>query len=199
MTPIVPSSFADPRWTSACYRTAGRSCWKRTGLLALLVVLFLGIGAGSEVRAQIGVAPQPRFQIGLAGLPGGGTQVGYITARSFFTTESVFYAEGTPPALGRGALQVSAGFGGAVRLFALSRLLGTTARYANRFDVDLGLRLGPSLAFAEGETTADENKRFSLFLEPFLRVAPSLGETWALFVETGTQRPYVRAGALWDF
>ena len=165
---------------------------------ARLALFVLVLWTSVPAEAQIGVAPTPQLQVGLGGLPGGGVQLGYITARSFFTTEGFLYAEGTPPAFGEGALQVSAGFGGAVRLFGLSRLLGSTAWYAATFNLDLGLRLGPSLHFAEGETAADKNQRFSLFLEPFLRFAPGRGGRWALFFEAGTQRPYLRLGALMD-
>ena len=191
MPPIVPEDPAPPNRTSAC-RHGG---W----MGPILVALLLSVAAPLEVRAQIGVAAQPQLQMGLGGLPGAGVQVGYVTARSFFTVESQLYVEGVLPSFGEGNVHFSAGFGGAIRLFGLSRLLGSPAWYVDVFDVDLGLRLGPSLAFAENETPADRNKRFSLFLEPFLRIAPSVAEDWALFVEVGPQRPVVRIGALWDF
>ena len=191
MPPIVPARAFLHRQTSAL--RPHRWAW-----LALFT-LVLWSGVPSEAEAQIGVGPTSQLQIGLAGLPAGGVQFGFVRARSFLTTESFIYAEGTPPAFGEGRLQLSAGFGGAVRLFGLSRLLGSTAWYVATYNLDLGLRLGPSLAFAERETTADKNQRFSLFLEPFLRFAPGLNEDWTLFFEAGTQRPYVRLGTLVDF
>ena len=198
MPPIVPEGSAAPCRT-ACPRPAGSACHIGGWLVPGLVVLLLGVAMPPQVRAQIGVAAQPQLQVGLGGLPGAGVQIGYLTARSFFTVESVFYVEGTLPAFGEGNIHFSAGFGGAVRIFGLSRLLGSTAWYVNVYNVDLGLRIGPSLAFAQNETLADRNKRFSLFFEPFLRIAPSVAEGWALFVEVGPQRPSVRLGALWDF
>ena len=191
MPPIVPEGPAAPNRTSI-YRPGG---W----VGPILVALLLSVAVPTETQAQIGVAAQRQLQMGLGGLPGAGVQVGYVTVRSFFTVESQFYIEGVPPSFGEGNVHFSAGFGGAIRLFGLSRLLGSPAWYVDVFDVDLGLRLGPSLAFAENETPADRNQRFSLFLEPFLRIAPSISEDWALYLEVGPQRPSLRLGALWDF
>ena len=190
MPPIVPACPIRPR------RTSGPELRGRPWLAIL--TLALSCAAAPEVGAQIGVAPTPQVQVGPAAFPGGGAQLGFVTARSFFTTETFLYAEGTPPALGEGSVQLSAAFGAAIRLFGLSRLLGSTAWYVETFNLDVGLRLGPSLHFAENETRADKNQRFSLFLEPFLRFAPGLSADWALFVEAGTHRPYLRLGALVD-
>lgn len=163
-----------------------RSLW-----IALLLV-GSGVLPGSA-RGQ--AAGDARYlQAGAAVIPGLGVQGGYITPRSFYTVEGMLYVDGSPGfAGGEGSLQVSGGLGGALRILGVLRAVGSPGYQGKNLDV--GLRFGPSLFFAFGPSSRDENP-FSLFLEPFARATTTLGSSRILYVELGVQRPLLRAG-LW--
>lgn len=132
------------------------------------------------------------IQAGAGVVPGIGLQGGYITPGSFYTVEGILYVDGSPPfAGGQGSIQLSGGLGGSIRILGILRTIGSPGYEGRNFDV--GLRFGPSLFFAVGESSRDENP-FSLFLEPFLRATSTFGGDRIFFAELGIQRPFLRAG-----
>lgn len=142
--------------------------------------------------AQSGAAGGAFVQAGLAALPGAGLEVGYVGPSAIFTVEGLLYVQSTPTFLGGpGDAKFSLGLGGAIRPLGVIRTIGETD-YA--YDVDIGLRFGPSLFFANNATRADKNQQFSLFLDPFVRFATRLGNGRILFAEAGTQDPILRLG-----
>ena len=166
----------------------------RCRLFAALLMVLPALPPASA--AQSGTAGRAFVQGALAGLPGLGAQTGYVGARSFLTTEALFYA-GVTPILGSGerTLKVSLGLGGALRPLGVIRTIGGTD-YA--FDVDLGLRFGPSLLFTTDPTRSSKNQQFSLFLDPFVRVVVRTRRGRLAFAEVGPLRPSVRAGLWFD-
>ncbi len=150
--------------------------------LATLIVFLTGAvpSYGQEV-----------LQTGIAAWPGIGTQVNYIRARETYAWETAMYFE-VEPSFGdaRTTFVVSGGVGAAVRPLGILRFIGQ-ADYG--YDLDVGVRLGPSLLFRNRATHADRNQQFRLFLDPFVRLLlPRNQRTW--FVEIGPSRPVVRAG-----
>ncbi|CAM3217071.1 hypothetical protein [Rhodothermus bifroesti] len=149
----------------------------------------------STVWAQPIPPDEGRFlQLGLAVAPGLGVQVGYVGPRSIYTIEGMSYADASPSfAGGEKSLQLSAAFGAALRLTGMLRTLGNAPL---PYDLDIGLRAGPSLLFTSNETRAQKNQRFGLFLEPFFRAISAFGKRQFFFGEFGLHRPFLRAG-LW--
>jgi hypothetical protein len=139
---------------------------------------------------------QSRIQLGLGVVPGFGGQLGYVSPSALFTTEGMLYVNASPQfAGGQGSVQVSLGIGGAFRPLGLTRMMGNTG-YTG-YDIDLGLRFGPSLEFfTYEETRVEKNQRFSLFLDPYVRVTSDIRPGRRFFVEAGIQRPLFRGG-LW--
>ena len=154
------------------------------------VVLLLCLPVSSA--AQSGTVGGTFVQTGLAVLPGVGLEVGYVGPKTIFTVEGLLYIESTPPFLGGpGDAKFTLGLGGAIRPLGVIRTIGETD-YA--YDVDIGIRFGPSLFFANNATRADKNQQFSLFVEPFARFATRLGNGRIVFAEAGSQRPFLRLG-----
>ena len=141
-----------------------------------------------------GAAQRQIVQAGLAVIPGAGVQVGYVGVRSIYTVEGILYTDISPGfGDGEGSVQVSGGLGGAVRPLGVLRTIGN----ANpRYDLDVGLRFGPSLFFATNATRSDKNQQFRLVLEPFVRFTSRLQSGRLVYAELGTLRPVLRAG-LW--
>ncbi len=134
------------------------------------------------------------LQAGLAAAPGLGVQLGYISPRSIYTLESIFYLDAAPSfAGGEGNVQLSVAFGSAFRATGLIRTIGNAPI---SYDLDIGLRLGPGLLFTEAETRAQKNQQFGLFLEPFFRFVSAFGTRYFFFGEAGLHRPFFRMG-LW--
>jgi hypothetical protein len=157
-----------------------------------LLVLFLLLFVPQRSAAQSGAAGGAFVQTGLAVLPGVGLEVGYVGPKTIFTVEGLLYIESTPTFLGGpGNAKFSLGLGGAVRPLGVVRTIGETD-YA--YDIDVGIRFGPSLFFANNATRADKNQQFSLFLEPFARFTTRLNNGRIIFAEAGTQRPFLRLG-----
>lgn len=156
-----------------------------------LMIMLLALPAPS--LGQSGTAGVAFVQGSVAVVPGVGAQVGYVGARSFFTVEGLFYVGGSP-VLGRGerTFKFSLGLGGALRPLGVLRTIGGAT---HSYDIDLGLRFGPSLLFSTRPTRATKNQQFSLFLDPFLRVTRRLRSGRILFAELGPLRPAIRVGA----
>ncbi len=162
-------------------------CSTSAALALTLLVLCTGAidGFAQDTRA-------PHVQLGGGILPGIGMQAGYVAPRGFYTVESILYIDGSPRfAGGEGSVQVAGGLGGAIRVLGILRTIGSPG-YVGR-DVDVGLRIGPSLFFTVGESSRGENP-FSLFLEPYLRATSDFGGDRIFFAELGIQRPFLRAG-----
>lgn len=159
--------------------------FRRTACGALFAVFVL-LAPGARAQAPEGA----HVQIGPAGLPGVGLELGVLAAQDFFTRElnlvtdlSAFRSDGN--------VRTALALGGAVRLLGIGRTIGNVAYRG--FDVDVGLRIGPGLLFEFREDRASKNRRFQLFLEPFARWSARAGRH-ILFVELGAQRPVLRAG-----
>ena len=136
---------------------------------------------------------QPRLQVGLGAVPGAGIQLGYVDVHSVYTIETAFYGE-LKPSLGRSraALVTSGGVGVSFRPLGALRVIGQ-ADFG--YDLDLGVRFGPSLQFTHRATRSDKNKQFRLFLDPFLRLVKPRSGGGAFYAEIGPLRPVLRLGA----
>lgn len=114
---------------------------------------------------------------------------------SVYSLEIVLYASSSPwrkeiP------LFVSAGFGGSLRPMGILREIGR-ADYS--YDLDVGIRVGPSLFFKQNASRADKNRQFSLFVDPFVRYSHQVFPTDQIYVELGPQRPRMRLGLIHTF
>ena len=149
-------------------------------------LLFTLIPSGLSTLAQT-----TQLQVGLGAWPGAGFQAGHVQARSVYTLEVItsvdteLWKERTP-------VHISAGVGTAFRPLGIFRIIGR-ANYA--YDLYLGVRFGPALAFLQNATRAEKNRQFSLFLDPYIRYTASIGRQ-PIFLEIGSQRPSLRFG-LW--
>jgi hypothetical protein len=119
--------------------------------------------------------------------------VGVVNARDFFTREVILQTDlrsVVDPQVA--SSQVVFLLGGAIRVFGFERTIGNVGYRG--YDIDAGLRIGPAYSFSTRETAADRNRRFHLFIEPFLRVSARTHLLDVVFLETGTTRPHVRLG-----
>lgn len=162
-----------------------------TRISLLIVGAFLAASVLSkEAVAQLDTG-RNYVQAGIGALPGVGLQGIFIQPRALYTIEGGVYADFSPSfAGGEGSFHLAGGLGGSLRAFGIARALGTPGFQS---DLDFGMRLGPALFFALGESSRAENP-FSLFLEPFARFSTPLGENRMAFGEIGLQRPVLRAG-----
>lgn len=135
---------------------------------------------------------QPRLQAGLAAGPGAGVQLNYVSVHSVYTVETAFYGE-LQPRRSRTSVVASGGVGVSFRPLGALRVVGQ-ADFG--YDLDLGVRFGPSLLFRHRATRSDKNKQFRLFLDPFLRVVKPRSGGGAFYAEVGPLRPVLRLG-LW--
>lgn len=161
----------------------------RYGWTLVLVILFSC--AGSRIAATQPAA----LQAGLGAWPGIGVQAGYLRTGSVYSLEIVLYASSSPwrqeiP------LFVSAGFGGTLRPMGILREIG---RADYEYDLDVGIRVGPSLFFKQNASRADKNRQFSLFVDPFVRYSHQVFPTDQIYVELGPQRPRMRIGLIHTF
>ena len=134
------------------------------------------------------------LQLGIGVLPGVGMQAAYIDQRRMYTRDAVFYGHVQPGFFENdGSVQVSGALGFSVRIIGI---LVTTGAISDRgYDIDIGARLGPGLTFGFSETPLEKNQRFSLTLEPTLRMIKEIGSR-RYYLETGIVRPSIRMGAL---
>jgi hypothetical protein len=164
------------------------------------VVVLMGLLASTtlwqEAAAQSGSLTRERqIQAGLGLLPGIGAQTGYVYPRTFYTTEAIFYLDGSPQfAGGESTIQFSLGIGGSIRPLSIVQTISNMEDTG--YDLDIGLRGGPGLFFASEESRVEKNQRFSLFLEPFIRLSTEFRGRQTVYAELGFQRPLLRAG-LW--
>lgn len=157
----------------------------------LLFCAVVGAGAATE-PAQAQAQPASQVQLGVAGAPSVGLQFGFIPQRRFYNIETISHASYRPPFFGGDHnLYFSAGFGASLRIMGVVDFVRDDP---TPYDVDVGLRLGPGLQFKPNETLADRNRRFFLFLEPFVRYAFQMEGGQILFAELGAQQPFLRVG-----
>ena len=164
---------------------------------ALLLALVCGLLPVPSVAqpAADGLGAGPRVYLGAGVLPGTGGFAAYAAPRlAVFTVEGALYADYTPRVVGgSGRLLVAVGVGGGVRALRIAGIL--TDAEPGPFDVDLGLRLGPSFYYAFFERTAEEEARsFRVMAEGFARGTLALGSGRVVFVELGGQAPALRGG-----
>jgi len=162
--------------------------------------VFLLAALAAVASAQTGSGPdplgsRPRVYVGAGFGPGfGGIVEGNAPALSIFTREVAVYADYVPRVTGgSGRLVTAVGVGGSLR--ALRVLDVVRNRDPGAFDVDLGIRIGPSFYTAFFEQTAESRSRaFSVMLDPFARVTLRRSSNRVFFAEVGTQSPSLRAG-----
>ena len=157
----------------------------------VLVVIVLSPAPFAYAQRQ---APRGSYLLVAGAVTGGyGGQFGYLNARDFFTQEALvladFHAALDP---GNGSNQVVFFIGGALRALGFKRTIGNTPYQG--FDLDVGFRAGPGFTFSTRETRADKNRRFNLFVEPYLRLSIGVGSRNAFLLEWATTRPNVRFG-----
>ncbi len=170
-------------------------------MLARSVVLaafaVLGLAGCLPARAQFATPSVPFVQLGAAGTPGVGVQVGFATpAFTVLTREGALYADYEPRFVDEeaGRLLVGLGLGGSVRVLRVLTVLADVD--PGPYDLDVGYRFGPSFFFSFFEQTAASKARsFRLFGDPFLRGSVRLGQRVA-YVELGAQPAHLRAGLL---
>ena len=166
----------------------------RKTLFFLTLLLAASLLAASLHPAAAQTAAPGFVQVGGAALPDVGAQVGYVSPSQLYTVEGALYLNAAPAfAGGSGDVQGALGVGGAVRVLGVARLF---TEISAAYELDAGLRFGPGLAFQSSETRADANRRFRLFMDPFVRGLRRLSPGAALFAEFGAARPALRAG-LW--
>lgn len=162
---------------------------KRSALVLLTTSVLLGPPAAAQDQVSARV-----LQIGPGVWPGLGAQLGVVRPRTIYALEAILYLDGRlGPGNRRSSLQVSGGFGAALRPLGIVRAIGN-AEYA--YDVYLGIRFGPSLLFMARPTRSDKNRQFSLFLDPYVRFCTRFLRRQTAFVELGAIKPSLRFG-LW--
>lgn len=167
----------------------GLTCVKRHNWTVFIVILIAGAGS------QFAAAQPAVLQVGVGIWPGVGVQAGYVRWGSVYSLEMVLYASSSPwrreiP------LFISTGFGGTLRPVGILREIG---RADYTYDLDIGVRVGPSLFFKQHASRADKNRQFSLFVDPFVRYSYQLFPVDRFFAELGSQRPRLRLGVIHAF
>ncbi|MDE2835131.1 MAG: hypothetical protein OXM02_11530 [Bacteroidota bacterium] len=166
--------------------TSVLSCQKLCRWAWVLVILSLG------AESRLASAQPVVLQAGAGIWPGAGLQAGYVRWGSVHSLEIVFYTSSSPWR-NEIPLFVSAGFGGTLRPIGILQEIGR-ADYG--YDLDLGVRVGPSLFFKQNASRADKNRQFSLFIDPFVRYSYQIFTADRFFTELGAQRPRLRLGLI---
>lgn len=158
----------------------------------LLLVSLLTIGA-SSASAQF-PAPGRFLQLGATVGPGVGVQAGLaLPALTVFTQEAVahvHYRFGPPE---EQYLVAGFGVGAGIRLARIVYIV--LDHVPGPFELDAGLRFGPSFAFSfVEESAATRIRQFRLFGDLFARGTIEIGERYLIYGEVGTGRGLFRAG-----
>lgn len=167
-------------------------------VLGLGVIIGLAMATAPVLLARQATqgAPEGVFvQTGLAVAGGYGVSVGLVGARRMYTREAHLLAE-LDPLLTKSTEQVRTALllGVSLRLFGIERTVGNVGYRG--YDVDLGVRAGPAVSFSSRDNTLARNSRFSLLLEPSLRISHVRPQGRIWFIDLGTITPAVRLG-LW--
>ncbi|MEM8599432.1 MAG: hypothetical protein AAGF99_05900 [Bacteroidota bacterium] len=161
---------------------------------ALLLLLLL-VPASVAAQETLGIPDAPVLWVGAGTAPGIGVHASYaLPLATLLTREATLYADFTPRKDGEdGELRIAAGVGGSIRLLRAANLTGALS--AERADLDVGLRFGPSFLFALYEQTAASRARaFRVFLDPFVRGAYQFESGLVVYGELGAQDPSLRLG-----
>jgi hypothetical protein len=160
-------------------------------LCTICVAAWLLHTSGPAVSQQ--ARSSDTIQLGAGALPAVGLQAGYLDAGDIFTREATVYGHLRPRFRSdEEELQVSAGIGVGLRI--IGGLETMTLIYPRIWDIHVGMRFGPSLVFRRNETEAEQNRRFSLFLDPYARFTLTPRGRQTYFLEAGVQKPAIRAG-----
>lgn len=165
-----------------------------------MIALLLGMVAPAPALAQeSSFPPSSTVMAGIGGLPGLGVAVGYVAPGRMYTREAMVFGDAIiPRRTGDGSAYVAVVIGGSLRFIGIGETLGFLP--PKKYDIDVGLRIGPSLVFEFDESRADKNKRFNIAAEPFARFARKLGPRQRTFyVEGGLIRPTLRIGIWFGF
>lgn len=164
-------------------------------LLLFLIAIFWALPA----YAQLDVPGSDGIIIGASIGPGIGVQAGLVLpTAALFAREGILYADYYQPGDDTERLLVGLGVGGSLRVFRLIMII--TDQPSSRFDVDLGIRFGPSFAFAFTEQSAATRARqFRLFADPFIRGSVDMPTGQVLYAEIGTQPGHFRVGVMTGF
>ena len=164
-----------------------------TRVFILLTVICV-LGGDSAAQGRL-VGRDARVYAGAGVGEGiGGVLIGASPVLDVFTREAaltlVYRSGATDTDAGRlvGAGSIGVGLR-LLRLASIARSRGIPSG-----DVDVGVRIGPSIALALGaQSDAQRARAFSVFADPFVRVSRRLRETDA-FVELGPHSPTLRLG-----
>ena len=159
--------------------------------LAFLLTSALALSA----QAQAPLGNDAR----LYGGPGLGPGFGAVAIVSepvliLLTREGALYVDYVPPVVGgSGRILTSVGIGGSIRAW---RAAGVALDFEpGRYDIDAGVRIGPSFYTLFGERTAESDaKAFRVMFDPFVRGTMRLGSNRVVFAELGFEAPALRAG-----
>lgn len=157
-------------------------------------LIVLGLLLSAPAVAQFATPATQFLQVGLTAGPGLGTQVGFaLPAATVFTREAVMYAEYRLGTQEEQRLLVGLGVGGSLRVLRIAYIIFDYA--PGPFELDAGLRFGPSFAFSFiEETAATKARQFRLFADPFVRATVELETGRLLYTELGTQPGSFRIG-----
>lgn len=161
-----------------------RSC------LALLLLVSLAPAAaaqrslGDDVRLYGGGGFGPGFGV---------VAIASDPVLLLLTREVALYADYVPRVTGSGRLLTAVGIGGGVRAWRVAGVV--LDREPGPYDVDVGVRIGPSFytAFFE-QSAASEARAFRIMFDPYARGALRLGSNRVVFAELGFEAPALRAG-----
>lgn len=158
-------------------------------------LLFLLMWA-LPAEAQLDVPGSQEIIVGASLGPGIGGQIGIVLpAMGLFTREGVVYVDYYNPGDEPEQLLTALGIGGSLRVFRLIMII--TDQPTSRFDLDVGIRFGPSFAFAFTEQSAATRARqFSLFADPFVRASFNMLRGQVLYTELGVQPGHFRVGMM---
>ena len=168
-----------------------------------LALALLALVLAPSASAQAGPEPprrgpiQSQFNVFLGGGLGpgvGGVAVASDTFLGLTLREASLYLDYVPRVTGgSGRLITSVGVGGGVRVLRIAAIV--LDEDVGRFDLDAGLRVGPSFytAFFE-QSAASEARAFGIFTDTWARGSMRLGERTAVFAEIGSQAPALRGG-----
>ncbi|GAB5535448.1 MAG: hypothetical protein Rubg2KO_16970 [Rubricoccaceae bacterium] len=160
---------------------------------ALALVLTSALAVSAPAQAPLGNDTR------LYGGPGLGPGFGAVAIASdpvliLLTREAALYVDYVPPVVGgSGRILTSVGIGGSIRAW---RTAGVLMDFEpGRYDLDTGVRIGPSFYTLFGEQTAESDaKAFRIMFDPFVRGAIRLGSSRVVFAELGFEAPALRAG-----
>jgi hypothetical protein len=164
-------------------------------LLVPTCLLAVLLGA-APARAQFGTEAERFLQAGAAVGPGLGVQAGLaLPALTVLTREAVLYADYRLGGSEEQRLLVGLGLGGSLRVLRVLVIVADVT--PGPFDVDVGLRLGPSFAFSfVEETAATQARQFRLFGDTYVRGSVALRGGRILYAELGSQPGRLRSGIL---